>query len=254
MRMDIGDIERKKAFIEEFQRKAEQSMKIRIWIAKKKTKAIWILVKNIEDVSAGKDWDKGIRILTISLNHDKKLLKIIEYGLSKSEAELIEITDWLIANVKDREVRRNAVMLVKLIKLFHNNISKIKKIIEKEEKFTNTRTKKSFKDFIKEWKKEIKINQKFLKKVAGLSRLNEYFEKAKTLFKQAKLGYTAGTVGPGALAFLYKAASGEDADERMALVLGMTVFVCVLSNTLLMMAYLEKEIEEINLRELGMVS
>lgn len=245
--MDIGDIERKKAFIGEFQRKAEQSMKIRVRIAKKRAKAIGILGKNHED-------EEGIRILTISLNHDKKLLEIIEYGLSKSKAELIEITDWLIANVKDREVRRNSVMLVKLIKLFHINISKIKKRIGKEEMFTNTRTKKSFEDFLKEWKKEIKINRKFLKKVAGLSRLNEYFEKAKALFKQAKLGYTAGTVGPGAMAFLYKVASGEDFDERMTLALGITAFICVLGNTLAMMAYLEKEIEEINLRELGMVS
>ena len=47
--MDLADIEKKKAFIEEFQRKAEQAMRTRIRIARKRTQAIESLKLNPSD-------------------------------------------------------------------------------------------------------------------------------------------------------------------------------------------------------------
>lgn len=244
--MEVRDIENKKAFIEQFQRKAEQCMRIRVRIARQKTGAIAKLLKNVAD-------EEGINTLSISLGHDKKLLWIVEEGLSKSSGQLEEIYYWVRDNVKDREMRRNTEMLLMLVKLFHKNLCKIKKRMAKEELFINSRTKKSFDDFIKEWKKEINLNRKLLKKAAGLTMLNEYFKKTKILLEQAKLGLIGGTVGPFVLTLFYIKVSGEELNERMAIAIGMTAFISIVGQTLAMLAFLEREIEKINLNQWGMV-
>ncbi|PIN86438.1 hypothetical protein COV19_04745 [Candidatus Woesearchaeota archaeon CG10_big_fil_rev_8_21_14_0_10_44_13] len=244
--MDIRSIDDKRAFIEEFQRKAEQCMKIRVRIAMKKAEAIGRLKKNLMD-------EEGIRMLSVSLGHDKKLLEIIEEGLSRSYGLLDESCSWIRKNVREKDVARNSESLFYLVKTFYKNICKIKKRIAKEEYFLNARTRGSFDDFIRHWKKEIKINREMLKKTVGLSPINEFFTKTKIMLEQAKLGLIGGTVGPFALTFFYTKVSGEELNEKMAIAIGLTAMISIAGLTLAMIAYLEDEIEKINLKELGMV-
>ena len=240
----VNETELKQAieFIQEFRTNVARSLNIRLKISRQRIYATRLLEQNHQD-------QNGIRLLRRCLYRERSFLKIIKKGLENSYEKLEAYSAWIKIIVKDKELKNNSVRLLEIVEIFDSKLDNINKRLELEEYFIENRDRDSYEKFLRQWKKEVKLNRKLLKKVADADDLESYFKKIKMTFGEDRVGNLV-TLGITAASlklldmFIYNPRSNA------AIFTGLLTVIFNLAIIMSMLKKTEEDIEFQNLEEL----
>ncbi len=240
------DIEDDITFLNDFKNNVVRSMNLRLNISKKRIEAIRLLEENHLD-------PEGIKLLRGCIRNERRFLKIIESGLKESRDKLLNIYAWTDGNIKDKEFKRKTKRLMDVVEIFYSKIISIGHRLQLEEKFINKQDKKSFKEFVKMWNKEIKLNRKLLKKIVDGGDLAGYFRKIRIIAKKVlKAGAIGGVLGAFIKKFYFVPEFTKQIPENQQILISAAVFafMAAAATTLTTLENIEQQIEIINTAEL----
>jgi len=243
------DIQEDINWINEFRNNVIRSMSFRIKISQNRIRAIRILEQNHQDPN-------GITLLRRCIRNERRFLRVVENGLKESREKLLEYFTWIDKNIKDKEAKRKTRRLVEIVNIFYSKLESVNHRLELEEKFIEIQDKDSFKNFVKQWNKEIKLNRTLLKKTVDTSELESYFKKLKTMLSSAprtlKWGAAAGGFGAFIQTFFFVPNTKAEFFDSGAILDAtlMFAFFAIMVSLYEELHNLEKAIEQINIEEL----
>ena len=239
--IDKKDMQEYIKFVEQFRNNVIRSLNIRLKISQNRIQAIRILEKNHQD-------EGGIKLLKRCIKNERWFLRIIQKGLEESLDKLKDIYAWLKLTVKSKELKDNAKRLIEIIEIFYFRLEDIENRLQLEGEFIEKQDKDSFRRFVRQWRKEIRLNTKLLKKVVDVDDLETYFKRIDMSVRNlgTQIGAVATTVGLGGIAI-----TSNVTPNYAILILMPTLTFCIgISTTLKQLKYVEKQIEQMNLDEL----
>lgn len=250
--MDESEINSKINYVNEFKNNLIRSMNIRIKISQDRIRAIRLLEENHQD-------QNGLQLLRRCIKNERWFLRIVENGLRDSFEQLKSIFDWINTNIRDREAKNKTRRLIEIVEIYYSKIKDIEHRLKLEEAFIDRQNEDSFRQFVNQWNKEIKLNRKLLKKTVDSSELEDYFKKIRIIIPQAlKAGAMGGALG----AFIRKfyllpefkdAITGQPFSENKQILISAAIFAltAVIASTMVALENIEKQIEVMNIDELS---
>ena len=250
--MDESEINSKINYVNNFRNNLIRSMNIRIKISQDRIRAIRLLEQYHQD-------QNGLQLLEKCIKNERWFLRIVEKGLRDSFEQLKSIYDWINTNINDKEAKNRTRRLIEIIEIYYSKIKDIEHRLNLEEAFIKKQNEESFRQFVNQWNREIKLNRKLLKKTVDSSDLEEYFKKIKIIITSAlKAGVIGGALGAFIRKFFFlpefkNTITGQPLSENKQILVSAALFalMAVVASTMVVLDNIEKQVEEMNVEELG---
>jgi len=241
-------------YVNEFKKNVVRSMSIRIKLTQQRVCAVEALEYNHLD-------ERGIKLLKRCIKNERKFLKIVDVGLEESYYKLKKVNSWIREHVKDKESRNKVKRLIKLIEIFKSKIDDIEERLELEEIFVANGDVDSFRNFVKQWNIELKLNRKLLKKIVDIHEVDDYVKKIGIILQNTTTILKRGTLSAGMGAFIQKffffpgfrdKLTGEPLPDNEQIIIAALslAFVGVCVGIIIILENIEQKIEIINIGEL----
>ncbi len=161
-------------------KKIIQALRIREKLVKQRDEAINNIYRMLKGSTEyeEKDLEKQIALLKRTLKNEKNFMEVVERGI---KATYIMMEDVYAEQKKigmKRVVLKNIKKIINFMKLSEKLLHKAEKRIILEEKFIDSKDLKDLLKFNKQWEREIRYNQKLIKKInpGDVSKIKIFLE------------------------------------------------------------------------------
>lgn len=235
-------------FVNGLHNKVIHLMRIRLGITENRMRAIRRLEYNHNDAKAKAMLEKCV-------DHEREIMGWIEDGIERTHERLKIAHAWLKQHTNDRDIISKSRRLLQILKIFSSRLDAINNRLALEERFLEKPDPESFKDFLFEWKKEIKLNKKLLQKTVDTTDIQTFFKKMRAIFKRIPRSLTAAAVFGAGGATLQKiihipqheALTENEAALLLALTFALHGFV---ANMIMEFRRMDSQLESVNIKEL----